>query len=194
MGAKICEDEVQRTLDFCVNLFNPTTPEQHEAVREELSRLQLWETPPSRNTNIDTGETESPVTSWMDVHAPIVSPSNLARMLRTRLRSLSGSSSSSPLPSSTSPLFVSPPPLLPSADATATTASPLNRVTEERHPQASEDKEMRMVLEKVNARRVIHVDHMEGLNSLEQEDVSGFVVRLSRGELGLVRATPGAKT
>ncbi|KAK7691668.1 hypothetical protein QCA50_005067 [Cerrena zonata] len=40
MGAKLSEDEVQRALDFCVNLFSPTTPEQHASVREKLRSLQ----------------------------------------------------------------------------------------------------------------------------------------------------------
>ncbi|KAG7090996.1 hypothetical protein E1B28_010063 [Marasmius oreades] len=29
MGSRLSESELQRSLDFCVNLFNPTTPEQH---------------------------------------------------------------------------------------------------------------------------------------------------------------------
>ena len=36
MGARLSEDEVQRALDFCVHLFDPTTPEQHAAVRRKL--------------------------------------------------------------------------------------------------------------------------------------------------------------
>ncbi|KAK0486022.1 FAD binding domain-containing protein [Armillaria novae-zelandiae] len=30
MGTRLSETELQKSLDFCVNLFNPTTPEQHE--------------------------------------------------------------------------------------------------------------------------------------------------------------------
>ena len=47
------------------------------------------------------------------------------------------------------------------------------------------DEEVRMVLEKVNARRVIHAEHGGGMNSLESEAVGGLVVRLERGRLGL---------
>ena len=47
--------------------------------------------------------------------------------------------------------------------------------------------EARMVLGKVNARRVIHAEHGNGLNSLEEEELGGFVLRLRRGELGLRR-------
>lgn len=32
MGARLSETELQKSLDFCVNLFNPTTPEQHNRV------------------------------------------------------------------------------------------------------------------------------------------------------------------
>jgi len=35
MGTRLSETELQKSLDFCVNLFNPTSPEQHE----RLSRL-----------------------------------------------------------------------------------------------------------------------------------------------------------
>ena len=53
---------------------------------------------------------------------------------------------------------------------------------------ASEDAEaeMRRVLEKINARRVIHREH-SGLHSLEEEALgAGYRVRLQRGRLGLV--------
>ncbi|KAF9268722.1 FAD/NAD(P)-binding domain-containing protein [Marasmius fiardii PR-910] len=30
MGSRLSESELQKSLDFCVNLFNPTTPEQHQ--------------------------------------------------------------------------------------------------------------------------------------------------------------------
>ncbi|TCD62537.1 hypothetical protein EIP91_006764 [Steccherinum ochraceum] len=224
MGAKLSEDEVQRALDFCINLFNPTTPEQYDLVREKLSKIQLNEPassdPPlgARDKDKDKdAECESgavpgslSLNSWMDVRAPIVSPSNLARMLRTRLRSLSGagSASGSPPPSPSTGSFAGgiPPPLPPPATASLSRESsgsptPLERVAEAEEGEQSkskprsnggggstaEDTEMKMVLDKVNARRVIHADHMEGLNSLEQEDLEGFVVRLVRGRLGLVR-------
>ncbi len=46
--------------------------------------------------------------------------------------------------------------------------------------------EMRRILEKINARRVIHREH-SGLHSLEEEALgAGYRVRLQRGRLGLV--------
>ena len=34
MGARLSETELQNSLDFCINLFNPTTPEQHDHLAE----------------------------------------------------------------------------------------------------------------------------------------------------------------
>lgn len=39
MGARISEDELQRSLDFCLQLFNPTSPEQHERVFKQGGAL-----------------------------------------------------------------------------------------------------------------------------------------------------------
>lgn len=186
MGSKITEDEVQRALDFCVNLFHPTTPEQHEAVRKKLNDLHMNGPGPPDDDLPFLEKAASGSESWMDVRAPIVSPSNLAQMLRTRLRSLSTSSSVSAPSSLSSPSSSSSVP--PSPTVVNSNGLGLDRVKEETAAAAGqEESEMKMVLEKVNARRVIHADHMEGLNSLEQEDVEGFTVRLVQGQLGLVK-------
>lgn len=52
--------------------------------------------------------------------------------------------------------------------------------------------QVRMVLDRVNARRVIHSEHGRGPNSLEEETVNGLVLRLVRGSLGLTRETAPA--
>jgi hypothetical protein len=36
MGLRLSETELQKSLDFCVILFNPTTPEQHEQVAKHV--------------------------------------------------------------------------------------------------------------------------------------------------------------
>ncbi len=47
--------------------------------------------------------------------------------------------------------------------------------------------EMQRILEKINARRVIHREH-NGLHSLEEESLgAGYRMRLQRGRLGLVQ-------
>lgn len=67
---------------------------------------------------------------------------------------------------------------------------------------ASQDRsaiDVKMILEKINARRVIHSEHGNGVNNFEDEALGGvgihdglvgegFVVKLVRGELGLVKA------
>ena len=55
MGARLSEDEIQRALDFCVHLFDPTTPEQHEFVRRRLLDSQ-WN--PSELDEHDEDDTE----------------------------------------------------------------------------------------------------------------------------------------
>ncbi|KAH7926941.1 FAD/NAD(P)-binding domain-containing protein [Leucogyrophana mollusca] len=47
--------------------------------------------------------------------------------------------------------------------------------------------ELRMTVEKVNARRVMHREY--ALHNMEVEDITGYVVRLKRGSLGLVAVT-----
>ncbi|KAG9220643.1 hypothetical protein CCMSSC00406_0003742 [Pleurotus cornucopiae] len=39
MGARLSENELQRSLDFCLQLFNPTSPEQHERVFKQGGAL-----------------------------------------------------------------------------------------------------------------------------------------------------------
>ncbi|THH13242.1 hypothetical protein EW146_g6960 [Bondarzewia mesenterica] len=41
MGPRLSESEVQRALDFCTDLFSPTTPEEHDAVRKRMEELNL---------------------------------------------------------------------------------------------------------------------------------------------------------
>jgi hypothetical protein len=52
---------------------------------------------------------------------------------------------------------------------------------------AEAEAEMQRILERINARRVIHREH-NGLHSLEEESLgAGYRMRLQRGRLGLVR-------
>ncbi len=45
--------------------------------------------------------------------------------------------------------------------------------------------ETRMVLSKINARRLVHAEY--AINNFELEPLEGYVVKLERGKLGLVR-------
>ncbi|KAI0779599.1 FAD/NAD-P-binding domain-containing protein [Fomes fomentarius] len=184
MGARLSEDEVQRALDFCVHLFDPTTPEQHESVRRklEIATGNSFPAPPTPESPSSTKTTFIPdVNRLFDVRAPVVDPSQLDCLLRLQLqiqepRSPMSSAPSSPrTPNPPSHSILRPPPtILENAAADPNT-------------------EIRMVLDKVNARRVIHSEH-GGLNSMEEEELAGYVLRLKRGQLGLreqsAEATP----
>jgi len=155
MGTRLSEDELQHALDFCVHLFSPTTPEQHEAVKKRLQTCGSFEgswTTPSGRQEAVAGKNRDGL-GLLDVSAPIINPAKLNKFLSRHLQH----STSSPDISST------------------------------RQDQHAEESEVKMVLEKVNARRVIHAEHGNGLNSLEEEAVEGLVVRLQRGRLGLTR-------
>ncbi|KAK0226141.1 FAD binding domain-containing protein [Armillaria fumosa] len=59
MGTRLSETELQKSLDFCVNLFNPTTPEQHDKLH--------------RNGKISK--------ELLDVTSPVLHPSLLEKAL-----------------------------------------------------------------------------------------------------------------
>ena len=125
MGARLSETELQKSLDFCVNLFNPTTPEQHECLSQ-------------------CGDVAKEL---LDVAAPVVDPSIFERSLHVSQTSMGHAASSS---------------------------------------DWEKAAETRMILNKINARRVVHPDY--AINNLETEPLDGYVVKLERGKLGLAKA------
>ncbi|PBK91714.1 FAD binding domain-containing protein [Armillaria gallica] len=54
VGTRLSETELQKSLDFCVNLFNPTTPEQHEKLHRngKISKELLDVTSPVMHPNL----------------------------------------------------------------------------------------------------------------------------------------------
>ncbi|PPQ62915.1 hypothetical protein CVT24_006155 [Panaeolus cyanescens] len=128
MGARLSETELQRSLDFCVKLFNPTSPEQHERVslRGDISQELL------------------------DVASPVVDPFVFEQALHASASSDGEESDSS------------------QSSARSTYIKTL---------------ETKMVLDKINARRIIHNEYY--INNLEIEQFDGLAVRLERGKLGL---------
>ncbi|KAJ7287278.1 FAD binding domain-containing protein [Mycena rebaudengoi] len=133
MGARLSETELQKSLDFCVNLFNPTSPEQHDRVGG------LAEIGPE----------------LIDVASPIVDPTVLEQALH--VESIASPSQKAP---------------------------PRSRIhNPKRDRSASEVAETKMVLKKINARRVIHSEY--AINNFESEPIAGYVVRLEKGRLGL---------
>ncbi|XP_006460852.1 hypothetical protein AGABI2DRAFT_221106 [Agaricus bisporus var. bisporus H97] len=124
MGARLSENELQKSLDFCVKLFDPTTPEDHQ-------RASLM-----NGLSCDL----------LDVGTPIIDPSILEKTL--------------------------------DGDC-------FMPYDEDSGSDAEKADETKMVLHKVNARRVIHSEY--AINNMEIENLEGYVVRLERWKLGLVK-------
>jgi hypothetical protein len=142
MGTRLSENELQKSLDFCVNLFNPTSPELHE----RLSSL---------------GGTMGK--DLLDVMMPVMDPAILESVLPVVL---------------TSPTAIK----YPQSRDDFESDSDLDISSD-----AETVSETRLVLNKINARRVVHSEF--ALNNLESEPLHGFVVRLERGRLGLAKST-----
>lgn len=121
MGARLSETELQKSLDFCVNLFNPTTPEQHERLSHDSSVAR----------------------ELLDVAAPVIDPLVFERTLN------------------------------------------VGQSQDPSHSDTEKVVETKMVLDKINARRIMHPEY--AINNLELEPLDGYVVRLTRGKLGLVK-------
>ncbi|KAI9061696.1 FAD/NAD(P)-binding domain-containing protein [Trametes sanguinea] len=167
MGARLSEDEVQRALDFCVHLFDPTTPEQHESVRRKLERACGLVRPSLPGEFPGSAGDGDSVHRLFDVRAPVVDPVQLDRLLRHQLHLQEN-------PSGITGTLSSP-------------SSPRIPASIPEGADAQQCTEIKMVLDKVNARRVIHAEHGNGLNSLEEEELVGFSLRLRQGRLGLRR-------
>ncbi|KAJ3720114.1 hypothetical protein C8R42DRAFT_722771 [Lentinula raphanica] len=133
MGSRLSESELQRSLDFCINLFNPTSPDEHKAVEEELASLDRHK-------------------GLIDVAAPLVDPKTFEDVLKVR------------------------PAHCDSNRSFDTGADSGDLVAENKS---------RMVLDKINARRLVHPEY--AINNLEAEELQGYAVRLEQGRLGLVQ-------
>lgn len=131
MGTRLSESELQKSLDFCVNLFNPTSPEQHERL--------------SRSRKIGK--------ELLDVTAPVMNPVMLESALRVGQKSLN--------------------------------TCQIESEDSELSSDSERASEMRMILRKINARRVVHSEY--AISNFELEPLDGYVARLETGKLGLVR-------
>jgi len=170
MGHRLSEDEVQQALDFCGKLFAPTSPDEHRAAERLLAeRLKEPAT--------DTRDAEAANLRFLDVHAPIIDPQIIDTVVREQF---------SPMPRSAS-----------DAGGVALEFQPKTR-----NPAADSgcgEWDMKTILEKVNARRVIHSEHGSGVHNFEDEPLGqsgtdgGWVARLEKGRLGLVRASTLAR-
>ncbi|KDR75254.1 hypothetical protein GALMADRAFT_226924 [Galerina marginata CBS 339.88] len=127
MGARLSETELQKSLDFCVNLFNPTSPEQHERL--------------ARGGDV--------ANELLDIAAPVVHPSVFEDTLSVGHRWSNEDSAN--------------------------------------FSDCEKAAETKMILNKINARRVVHPEY--AINNLELEPLEGYVVKLERGKLGLTKTS-----
>ncbi|KAJ7026334.1 hypothetical protein C8F04DRAFT_1268264 [Mycena alexandri] len=121
MDKPLSDTELQKSLDFCVNLFNPTSPEQHDRIAGQAEISQ----------------------SLLDVTAPLVDLIVLEHAFHVEHKPTSAA--------------LTPPP----------TRIRLNN----RDRSACEVAETRMVLNKINARRVIHAEYHDARNNFESEPI-----------------------
>jgi flavine halogenase len=180
MGARLSETELQNSLNFCVNLFNPTSPEQHERVAKVAGQI---------------GE------EFLDITAPVVDPKVLESVLRVEHRSrvksceikLLGTRHGATLhvwTNSVSTRIAKCFNNLVSGVSGTPNGFPgrLRADSESSGDETNSDcekaVETRMVLHKINARRVVHSEY--SINNFEVESLGGFVARLEKGRLGLV--------
>ena len=182
MGARLSEMELQKSLDFCVNLFSPTCPEQHERVA---------------NSGL--------CTEWLDVNAPVIDPKMLEGALMGQMGSeeakkvdghvdgrlkvvkcsekrKNGAVGLATISDDTEGE--------PSGDNKPAKLPPAVQRCDRRMKRSDSDAqklaETKMVVNKINARRVVHSEY--AINNLESEGLNGFVVRLEKGNLGLMKA------
>ncbi|TFK75466.1 FAD/NAD(P)-binding domain-containing protein [Pluteus cervinus] len=133
VGARLSENELQKSLDFCVNLFNPSL-EQHQHLLPDNPLVK----------------------DLVDVERPFIDPRVLDQVMAIPELSFSATQDT------------------PEAHADSDAASEFQRVIE-----------TKMLLDKINARRLIHAEY--GLHNLEEEPLDGYAVRLEVGDLGLIQ-------
>ncbi|KAJ8076890.1 hypothetical protein PM082_001313 [Marasmius tenuissimus] len=130
MGSRLSESELQKSLDFCVQLFNPTSPEHHRRLSDD----------PKIGKEL------------LDVTVPLMSATKLEEYLHHH-------------------------------QSFSTSSAPTGDTSENDNPAA----DARMVLNKVNARKVVHPEY--SIHNLASEPLGGLSVRLKTGMLGLSRTT-----
>ncbi|KAA1472988.1 FAD/NAD(P)-binding domain-containing protein, partial [Dentipellis sp. KUC8613] len=82
LGPRLSELEVQQALDFCTDLFSPTTPAQHAAVRARLESLRVHEAVDPGGRGVAPGMSPTVGDAALDVDAPVLAPAQLDEILR----------------------------------------------------------------------------------------------------------------
>lgn len=184
MGARLSETELQKSLDFCVQLFSPTSPEQHERVAK---------------SGVDK--------DYLDVNAPIMDPVVLEEALKVDkcvddeqvanerkhcngysrangMQEVCGEEVNGKVGLET----INDDSEGEAVNEDKTTKLPpavkrYDRRMKRSDSDAQKAAETKMVVNKINARRVVHSEY--AINNFESESLNGYVVRLEKGRLGL---------
>jgi hypothetical protein len=186
MGTRLSETELQKSLDFCVNLFSPTSPEQHERVANSgLSKYFLDVNAPVMDPDrlegaLDVADLEQVDGSGyddgrlaIDHQAKVSGENGNGRVGLSRIANDAEDDEGKPAKL---------PPATKSYD----------RRMMRSDSDAQKLAETKMVVNKINARRVVHPEY--AINNLESEDLNGFAVRLEKGKLGLTKVRSVAPT
>ena len=164
MGHRLSEDEVQQALNFCGKLFAPTSPDEHRAA-ERLLNERL------KGQAIDSPDAETANLRFLDVRTPIIDPQIIDTIVRGQF---------TPTPRLALDVGDAAPDFQSNAKNPAVDSG-------------CGEWDMKTILEKVNARRAIHSEHGNGVHNFEDESFGqsgtdgGWVARLDKGRLGLVR-------
>ncbi|KAF8653329.1 hypothetical protein AX16_004029 [Volvariella volvacea WC 439] len=145
VGARLSETELQKSLDFCINLFNPTNPEEHQHLFEQ--------TPLGREL--------------FDVRGPLRDP----LLLDATIQNGNGQ----PIASAVY--------LAHGHNGNFNLNASGNGDGNDGGEEDDTTREAKMILRKINARRLIHAEY--ALHNMQAESLDGYVVRLEVGNLGL---------
>jgi len=175
MGTRLSENELQKSLDFCVNLFSPTSPEQHERVANSgVSKNLLDVNAPLMDSDTLEGALRAGAGAEEPKQVNGCESMDEAKQNRVGLATIAddgeGDHREKGKPAK-------PPP--------AVTGKRSDRRTKRSDSDAQKLAETKMVVNKINARRVVHSEY--AINNLESEGLNGYVVRLEKGMLGLTR-------
>lgn len=212
MGARLSETELQKSLDFCVKLFDPTTPEQHERVaRGGWLKMKTKFGNGNGNGKDERRLDAKALKELMDVTTPVVDPAVLERALRVETYpDLDGKAAprndygngkgvnhferspgiktrqSGGRTITFRDRSHSESYFITSRDRSTSSSSTDSTISSSSTSSEAEKAiETQLVLHKINARRVVQSEYE--INNLESEPLNGLVVRMERGRLGLMQ-------
>ena len=186
LGPRLSEDEVQNALDFCAGLFQPVN---HGVANELRKHLEGLDRDPFLAHNLDISGAKDVSsggqTKQDDVVAvpcsggkpkPVTPPAPTTPAVPGKLSFENATALLDPNA-----------PVLPIKEIQSIVKNPSFLPVLENGSVVEVEAEVERILERINARRLIHRDH-SGLHSLEEETLgAGYRIRLECGRLGLMK-------